>query len=254
MGSKTVKFEKTKYLRGGKMMLKKCLRRSVILAAVVSALFLCMRFEAFAGAAEEKRVNNATEVLQEIMAIPEKGIPPALFHDFYGVAVFPKMIKVGFVAAGRYGKGILVIHTDEGRWSYPVFIELFGGSVGFQIGVQSTDVILVFKTKRSIEGILKGKFTMGADAAVAAGPVGREASADTDIKLKAEIYSYSRSRGLFAGVSLEGSGLQVDEESNGDYYGQPGISAEDIFAGKVTGTQDSAQRFIGELEKHASKK
>jgi len=228
--------------------------RYITPAVVGSALFFCTSITAFAQANEEKRVNNATEVLQEIMAIPESGIPPYLFRDFYGIAVFPKMIKVGLVAAGRYGKGILVTHTGEGKWSNPVFVELVGGSVGFQIGVQSTDVILVFKTKRSIDGIVKGKFTLGADAAVAAGPVGREASAETDIKLKAEIYSYSRSRGLFAGVSLEGSALQIDDESNEGYYGQPGITAEDIFAGKAPATPSSAQKFIEELDKHASKK
>jgi lipid-binding SYLF domain-containing protein len=228
--------------------------RSITLAVVGTSLFLCTSLGAFAGAAEEKRVDNATEVLQEIMAIPEKGIPPALFVDSSGVAVFPKMLKVALVAGGRYGKGILVIHTADGTWSDPIFVDLVGGSAGFQIGVQSTDVILVFKTRKSIDGILKGKFTLGADAAVAAGPVGREAGADTDIKLKAEIYSYSRSRGLFAGVSLEGSALQIDGESNEDYYGQPGITAQEIFAGKVPGTQASARRFIEELEKHASKK
>ena len=232
----------------------KRLMRGVTTAVIASALFFCTSFAAFAQANEEKRVNNATDVMREIMSIPERGIPPSLFNDIHGIAVFPKMVKVGFVAGGRFGKGILVTHTGEGSWSDPVFVELFGGSVGFQIGVQSTDVILVFKTKKSIEGIVKGKFTLGADAAVAAGPVGREAGADTDITLKAEIYSYSRSRGLFAGVSLEGSGLQVDDESNGSYYGKPGISAEDILAGKTPGTKDSARRFVAELEKHASKK
>jgi lipid-binding SYLF domain-containing protein len=226
----------------------------MVSAVIGAALIICTSFAAFAQANEEKRLNNATEVIQEIMAIPEKGIPPSLFRDFYGIAVFPKMVKVGFVAGGRFGKGILVTHTGDGSWSSPVFVELFGGSVGFQIGVQSTDVILVFKTKKSIDGIVKGKFTLGADAAVAAGPVGREAGADTDIALKAEIYSYSRSRGLFAGISLEGSGLQVDDDSNGNYYEKSGISAEDILAGKTPGTKDSARRFVAELEKHASKK
>jgi lipid-binding SYLF domain-containing protein len=223
-------------------------------AIVAAVLFFGTGFAAFAQANEEKRVNNATDVMREIMSIPEKGIPPSLFSDIHGIAVFPKMVKVGFVAGGRFGKGILVTHPGEGSWSSPVFVELFGGSVGFQIGVQSTDVILVFKTKKSIEGIVKGKFTLGADAAVAAGPVGREAGADTDIAFKAEIYSYSRSRGLFAGVSLEGSGLQVDDESNGNYYGEPGIRAEDILDGKTPVTRESARRFIAELEKHASKK
>jgi lipid-binding SYLF domain-containing protein len=253
MGSKSVKFKKNKR-RGETMKPKKRLMRIIVLPVCVSALFLLLGLEAFAGAAEEKRVNNATEVLKEIMAIPEKGIPPSLFRDSHAVAVFPKMIKVALVAGGRYGKGILVTHTEDGTWSDPVFVDLAGGSAGFQIGVQSTDVILVFKTKRSIDGIVKGKFTLGADAAVAAGPVGREASADTDIKLKAEIFSYSRSRGLFAGVSLEGSALQIDGESNEDYYGKPGITAEEIFSGNAPGTKASAQRFVEWLEKYASGK
>jgi len=232
--------------------------RIIAAALAASALILSTGIDVFAGSRtsskEEKRVENATEVLQEIMAIPEKGIPPSLFRTFTGVAVFPKMVKVGLVAGGRYGKGVLVTHTEEGGWGSPLFIDLIGGSVGFQIGVQSTDVILVFRTKRSVEGIVKGKFTLGADAAVAAGPVGREAGADTDIALKAEIYSYSRSRGLFAGVSLEGSALQIDVESNEAYYGRSGISASDILAGNVPDAPASARRFVAELEKQAARK
>jgi lipid-binding SYLF domain-containing protein len=254
---KSVKLIKTiaKPFPGGGLMAaeKKSMGTSAVVV-ILSALVFLTSLGAFAQQNEIKRVNNATEVLQEIMAIPEKGVPPSLFRDLYGIAVFPKMLKVSLVAGGRYGKGLMVTHTGDGVWSSPVFVELIGGSVGFQIGVQSTDVILVFKSKKSIDGIVKGKFTMGADAAVAAGPVGREVGAETDAALKAEIYSYSRSRGLFAGVSLEGSGLQIDDKSNASYYAKPGITAQDILDGKVPEVPDSAKKFAAELEKQASEK
>lgn len=181
---------------------------------------------------EEEKIGEATEVVREIMAIPEKGIPPALLRNAYGVAVFPGVIKVGLIVGGRYGKGVLVVREKDGDWSAPSFVTLTGGGIGWQIGAQSTDVILVFKSRKSIEGIMKGKFTLGVDAAAAAGPMGRSAEAATDAQLRAEIYSYSRSRGLFAGVSLEGAALRIDDEANAAFYGKKELGAADIFAGK----------------------
>lgn len=178
---------------------------------------------------ESAKVSASAEVLQEILKIPEQLIPPALLKNAHGIAIIPGIIKAAFFLGGRYGSGILMVHSKEGGWSNPVFFRLVGGGFGWQIGVQSTDVILVFKSSRSIDGITKGKFTLGADASIAAGPVGRSVEAATDMQLKAEIYSYSKNRGLFAGVSLEGAVMQIDNDANAAFYGKPGIRAAEIF-------------------------
>ncbi len=159
--------------------------------------------------ADADAVRTAAELLREIMAIPEQSVPPALLRSAQGVAIVPGVVKVGFVLGGRHGSGIVLVRDEKGGWGDPHRITLTGGSLGWQIGVQSTDVILVFKTRKSVDGLMGGKFTLGADASVAAGPVGRHAEAATDVQLKAEVYAYSRSRGLFAGIALEGSALQV---------------------------------------------
>jgi lipid-binding SYLF domain-containing protein len=174
--------------------------------------------QAIAQSREERTVQDATTALNEIMAIPNSGIPRELLNNAHAVAVIPRVIKGSFVVGARHGNGVLLVRDTTGAWHAPVFVELTGGNIGWQIGVQSTDVVLVFKTPQSVSGLLNGKFTIGADAAVAAGPVGRQAGAATDGQLNAEIYSYSRSRGLFAGVALDGSVLRVDSERNGAYY------------------------------------
>jgi SH3 domain-containing YSC84-like protein 1 len=168
---------------------------------------------------EDQIVLQASAVLKEIMDIPAQRIPVSLLKDAEGIAIVPNVIKGGFVIGGRRGNGVVLVRDDKGSWHAPSFITLTGGSIGFQAGIQSTDVILVFKTRKSVDGLLQGKFTLGGDAAVAAGPVGREAAAATDGRLRAEIYSYSRSRGLFAGVSLDGSMLQIDAAADANYYG-----------------------------------
>lgn len=164
---------------------------------------------------------NAETVLSELLAIPVHRIPKKLLADAQGVAIIPRVIKIGFVAGVRRGHGVVLTRDEEGEWSLPQFITLTGGSVGFQAGVQGSDVVLVFKTRASVENLMKGKFTIGADAAAAAGPVGRNAAAATDAQLKAEILSYSRSRGLFAGVSVDGSALEIDQAANLEFYGAP---------------------------------
>jgi lipid-binding SYLF domain-containing protein len=171
-----------------------------------------------AGKGPDQTVAAASTVLDEFLDLQVKGIPAGLLSEAHGVAIVPGVIKVGLVVGGQRGKGVVVMREKDGSWRAPMFITLTGGSVGWQAGAQSTDVVLVFKTERSVEGLLKGKFTIGADAAAAAGPVGRRAAAATDGELKAEIYSYSRTRGLFAGVSLDGSVLEVDDRLNADYY------------------------------------
>ncbi len=175
---------------------------------------------------ETQTIQAAGAVLNEAMASPGNQIPQSMLANAYGVAIIPKVIKGGFVVGARFGRGLLFVREADGIWHAPVFITLTGGNIGWQVGVQSSDIILVFKTLKSVQGILSGKLTIGADAAAAAGPLGRQGSVGTDGKLQAEIYSYSRSRGLFAGVSIDGSVLQVDSLSTGAYYrplapGQP---------------------------------
>ena len=182
---------------------------------------------------ELEKVNNAIEVIEEMVEIPEEGIPEALLGKAYGIAIIPKVIKAAWVVGGRFGKGVLLVRDENSRWGNPCFIRIAGGSVGWQIGIQSADIILVFKRKKSIDSITEGKITLGADAAVAAGPVGRRAEVSTDIELEAEIYSYSKSRGLFAGVSIEGSAIQIDEDANASFYDRDYISAHDILFGGI---------------------
>ena len=177
---------------------------------------------------EEATVEAAGEVLREIMAIPAKCIPHSLLADAQGVAIIPGMIKGGFVVGVRHGKGVIVSRSAAGEWvTLPAFVTVTGGSVGLQAGLQATDVIAVFRTRQSVDKLMRGKFTIGADLSVAAGPVGREASAATDVQLKAEILSYSRSRGLFAGVSIDGAVMQIDHKATALYYapraGQPRV-------------------------------
>ena len=149
---------------------------------------------------EDDRAGDASRVLGEILRIPEESIPTNLLAEAQAIAVIPNVVKAGFVVGGRRGRGLIAMRGADGTWSNPSFVTLTGGSFGFQAGVQSADVILVFRSKRGVDSIVNGKFTLGADASVAAGPVGRSAQASTDEQLKAEIYSYSRARGLFAGV------------------------------------------------------
>ena len=182
---------------------------------------------------ELEKVNNAIEVIEEMVEIPEEGIPEALLGKAYGIAIIPKVIKAAWVVGGRFGKGVLLVRDENSRWGNPCFIRIAGGSVGWQIGIQSADIILVFKRKKSIDSITEGKITLGADAAVAAGPVGRRAEVSTDIELEAEIYSYSKSRGLFAGVSVEGSAIQIDEDANASFYDRDYLSARDILFGGI---------------------
>lgn len=215
-------------------------------------LFLALpSASSIAGIEETKRVESATEVLSKIMEIPESAIPPALLADAQGIAIIPGVIKVGLFVGGQYGRGVLVVRGPGGAWSNPVFITLMSGSIGWQIGAESTDFVIVFKTPRSIEGIMKGQYTLGAEAAAAAGPVGRSVKASTDIELKAEIYSYSRSRGLFAGVSLEGSSLQVDDKSNAAYYEKEEVRPTGILSGKEVKPPAGAEKLKTTLEKIA---
>lgn len=193
---------------------------------IVLTSCLLMANLASAQVREAAVVTSAVNVLGEFVRIPNQGIPRSLLARAEGLVIIPRMIKVGFVAGVRRGMGIVVVRDERRAWKPPMFITMTGGSVGWQAGIQSTDVILVFMTRRSISGLLSGKFTIGADAAAAAGPVGRQAAAATDGRLQAEILSYSRSRGLFAGVSVDGSVLQVDASANQAYYRSAGMTPD----------------------------
>jgi lipid-binding SYLF domain-containing protein len=171
-----------------------------------------------------------------------------LLSRAYGIAVIPDVTKVAFIFGGRHGNGVLVVRDKlNTSWSNPSFVSLTGGSWGFQAGAQSSDIILVFTTKTGIEGIAGGKLTLGADASVATGPVGRQGSAATDVGFNAEIYSYARTRGLFGGIALDGSVISIDKSANGSLYSKSGVTATEIFSGQAPAAPATAQRFLERL-------
>ena len=213
-----------------------------MLLAIFLAIFLAL--PADAATREEKRVADAADVLDQLLRIPERRIPPNLLARAYAVAVVPNVVKAAFGVGARRGKGILVVRQDDNSWSNPAFITVTGGSFGWQIGAQSTDIILVFKTRKGVDGISKGKLTLGADASVAAGPVGRHTGIATDIEFEAEVVSYSRSRGLFAGVALEGAGVTMDRRANVAFYGAADMTPERIFSSSPNIAPPAANRFV----------
>jgi len=218
------------------------------MAALAAAIFAAAIVNiAQAGAREEGRLLTATEVLEEVRAMPDARLPDTLLQHAYGIAVIPDVTKVAFIFGGRHGNGVLSVRDKlTGPWSNPVFVSLTGGSWGFQAGAQSSDIILVFTTKRGIEGIAGGKLTLGADASVATGPVGRQGSAATDIGL-AEIYSYARTRGLFGGIALDGSVISINRSANAALYHKSGVTATEVFSGQAPAPPETAQRFLERL-------
>jgi lipid-binding SYLF domain-containing protein len=219
-------------------------------ALLLSALFTALLAAdvSHAGAREEGRLLTATEVLEDVGAMPDERLPATLLAHAYGIAVIPDVTKVAFIFGGRHGNGVLVTRDKlSGPWSNPCFVSLTGGSWGFQAGAQSSDIILVFTTKSGIEGIAGGKLTLGADASVATGPVGRQGSAGTDITFNSEIYTYARTRGLFGGIALDGSVLSIDRSANASAYRESGITATQIFAGQSPPPPATAERFLERL-------
>ena len=201
------------------------------------------------GTAEVQTVVMARQSLDEFFGLSIESIPPTMLNDASGVAIFPNMIKGGFILGVNYGKGVLHIRNQDGSWSPPVMVTMGGGSIGFQAGVQAADIILVFKTPRSLNGILNGqKVTLGADASIAAGPVGRQANASTDARLGAEIYSYARSRGLFLGVSLGGSDVSIDNNANSMLYGRFGVTPADVFQNRGLAMRPEVAQLIQDLD------
>jgi lipid-binding SYLF domain-containing protein len=208
------------------------MNRKSILLILLSVCLLLPAATLPAQAEQIGRIADATLAFRDIMAIPDKTVPEYLLQDAAGIAIIPGVVKVGFIVGGEYGKGLLLLRDETGSWSNPIFITLSGGSIGWQLGAQSADVILVFKTDRSVDSVLTDNLTLGVDVAAAAGPLGRRARASTDMQLKAEIYSYSRSRGFFAGLSLDGALIQIDDEANSVFYDVKYISPRDIQARK----------------------
>src|SRR6202162_4273449 len=218
-------------------------------------LGLCILFVAkglYAADNEQKRLENSGVVMEEVMNTPEN-IPQEVLEKAECVIVFPSVLKAAFVIGGSYGRGAMVCRTGpgfKGPWGAPAMFALEGGSIGFQIGGQATDLILLVMNNRGASSILSSKIKLGADASIAAGPKGRDASADTDAYLRAEILSYSRSRGLFAGISLEGSTLRPDNDANADVYGRKITAREIVMDGKAV-TPPSGQLLVRVLQKNA---
>jgi lipid-binding SYLF domain-containing protein len=226
------------------------IRKSSIAAMLLAAALALAGFAptARAGAREEGRLLTATEVLEEVEAMPDVRLPDTLLAHAYGIAVIPDVTKVAFIFGGRHGQGVLVVRDKlTSPWSNPCFISLTGGSWGLQAGAQSSDIILVLTTRNGVEGIAGGKLTLGADASVATGPVGRQGSAATDMTFSAEIYSYARTRGLFGGIALDGSVISIDRSANASFYRKSGVRASEIFSGQAPAAPATAQRFLERL-------
>jgi lipid-binding SYLF domain-containing protein len=196
---------------------------------------------AIAQTREDARLITATQVMQELHAAPDQGVPGWLMARAYGVAVIPEVLRAAFFLGGRHGNGVLTVRDTAGRFSSPVFVSLTGISFGSQFGAQATDLVLIFATRRSVEDFARGKLTLGGSASVAAGPLGR--SGELAAGKTAEVYSYSHSRGLFAGISLDGTAVRYEVSTNRNFYGQS-TNAADIIAGTVTSNSESARRFI----------
>src|SRR6202451_2241348 len=201
---------------------------------------------------EQKRLENSGVVMQEIMNTPEN-IPQQVMEKAECVIVFPSVLKAAFVVGGSYGRGAMVCRTGKnfrGPWGAPAMYALEGGSVGFQIGGQATDLVLLVMNDRGASSILASKVKLGADASIAAGPVGRDASADTDAYMRAEILSYSRTRGLFAGVSLEGSTLRPDDDASADVYGHK-VTAPQIGMDGAVRVPRSGRHLVNVLQRNS---
>jgi lipid-binding SYLF domain-containing protein len=200
----------------------------------------------------EKRLDAAANVVSEIMGSPDKGIPQDLLGKAACVVVVPGVKKAAFVIGAKYGRGFIVCRKPGGGWSAPAGLRVEGGSVGFQIGGSETDVVMLVMNEGAVDKLLSSKFTVGADASATAGPVGRTAAAATDVQMHAQLLTYSRARGLFAGVSLEGATLRPDDDANKDLYGKE-IPSRDIVKGN-TAPPAAAKGLLAELNRHSARR
>jgi lipid-binding SYLF domain-containing protein len=221
---------------------------------IVSALVMFMGLPAIVSASDRdddvSRTHKAAQVFQEIMATPDKGIPRELLETAKCIAIIPGDLKFAFIFGGNYGRGLATCRNNN-RWSAPMFVAVEGGSVGYQIGGSSTDLVMLFMNDHALQSLLSDKFKLGADASVAAGPVGRHAAANTDIKLNAEILSYSRAKGIFAGISLEGAVVQADKSGDRAMYGA-NVNRREILDGKVP-VPESARPLLQEITQYVRK-
>ena len=225
---------------------------------IAAAFCLALVVGAVAQAQAEKNLKDeiqqsekAARVFREIMDTPDKGIPQELLDDAECVAVFPSVFKAGFIFGGRGGRGVASCRTAVG-WSAPAFCNLGGGSFGLQIGAQSTDFVMLFMNKDGLNSLLSDQFTLGGDASVAAGPVGRQAGAETDLKLNAKILSYSRSKGLFAGLELKGVVIKPDKDDMRDVYGE-GVTAKEVLKENKVTASVAARAFPNTLGRYSSR-
>jgi lipid-binding SYLF domain-containing protein len=221
----------------------------VLLALVTLAL--AARPDAQEGVKESDRIKAAITVLDEVMGAGDSAVPGSILEKAEAIAVFPSLVKAGFVVGGSRGHGVSSVRDPKsGAWSSPAFLTVTGGSIGFQIGAQAVDLVLVVQNRRGLDQLLKNQFKVGADASVAAGPVGRDASASTDIQLRAQILSYSRTRGLFAGVTLNGSTIRQDRDANERFYGIAYRTAQ-IVTQRLGGSPEPSGEWRAALSKHA---
>jgi lipid-binding SYLF domain-containing protein len=222
-------------------------------ALIVSVAGLALVLPALASDRDDDlgRIQKATRVFHEIMTTPDKGIPRDLLEKAKCVAIIPGEEKLAFIFGGNYGKGLATCRTADG-WSAPMFVAVGGGSVGFQIGGSFTDVVMLFMNDHALQSLMSDKFKIGADATVAAGPVGRQASANTDIKLNAEILSYSRSKGIFAGASVDGAVVQADHSGDKAMYGHD-VTHQEILDGKIA-VPESARRLVADLGRYPAQR
>ncbi len=199
------------------------------------------------------RAQRAAAVISEIMETPDNAIPKDLLKKATAIAVIPHDVKGAFFFGGSFGKGLVSEREKNGKWSAPSFIQLTGGSFGLQFGVSATDYVLVFTNYEGVKPLLKGKLKLGGDASVAAGPVGRTAGADTNLLLQAAIYTYSRSKGVFAGIALDGAYLSIDSEANHEVYGKA-VTADDLLMRSEVRSRKAVTPFVAALDKYARSK
>ncbi len=199
---------------------------------------------------EARRLREASVVFGEIMTAEDDAIPRALLGDAEGIAVFPGTLRAGFIFGGMRGRGVLSARTESG-WSAPAFLTITGGSFGLQIGGQAVDLILIIRNRRGLENLVSNQFKLGADAAVAAGPLGREAEASTDLQLRAQILSYSRSRGLFAGVTVNGNTVRQDRDANERFYGQRLETQQIVFGSASVTHPEPVALWLQTLDRYA---
>lgn len=228
--------------------MKMCRVASVFLVVVV---LVGVAAPARAQSEEAAVVRDASAVFTEIMSAPDKGIPQSILDKAEAIAVFPSLMRAAFIVGGQHGHGILSMRDPKTRaWSVPAFVTITGGSLGAQVGGQAIDLVLVVLNERGMNNLLRNEFKIGGEASAAAGPVGRAAEASTDVQMRAQILSYSRSRGLFAGIAINGSSIRADEDANQRMYGQPYNTRDLVVDGKggtpaaVTPWRDTLAKYV----------